>query len=665
MSLKLSQSLSAMGRSGPEPPSWLWQLPRIVLPLLLVLVVALVWLVDRREDETERQSLLNGVLWANQNIRTHAAAQIEQLTALGNDFAVRDYNAVTFRVRARETLRNAPGLIAIAAFGGDGKMLYDYAFVAQADRAEHLKSVASLELIARAARAGQATFGPPYTGADAQARIDLVIPIAAGSDLQGYVGGTLSLAAIMQDWTPAWYAQRYQLEVLDRSGNRIASTAQAADATQGLSHEAELEPFGHGLRLRATKFGSEQNWVPALLLGAVVLLTTAILWSAFALRRHVRERLSAQRELAREAGFRKAMENSIVTGMRARDLSGCITYVNRAFCELTGFSADELLGTRPPHLYWAPEVKEESQALFEKIVSGAAPPDGFELLIKRRNGDRLTVLIHEAPLIDETGRHVGWMGSVIDITQRKRTEELARLQQEQLQHTSRLVTMGEMASTLAHELNQPLTVINSYAVGSLNRLGDNNVVAQPSDQRLAFERIAEQAHRAGKIIHWVHEFVKRRQPDMQPLPINDVVERACSMVEATVRRSSTTLIVNLPTDVAKVVGDRVMLEQVLVNLIRNAIEAMAKGPPIAPTLRVDVTFTAESVRVAVTDSGEGVPIGMREQLFTPFFSTKANGMGMGLHASKSILEAHHGTVGYQPAEPPPGSLFWFSVPRHH
>jgi two-component system, LuxR family, sensor histidine kinase DctS len=632
---------------------------------MLIVVIVLVVLVERREREAEQQSLINGVLWANQNLRTQIASHVELLTTLGNEFAVRDYTDTAFQFRSRSALRNSPGLIGVTWFWGDGRVQNDYAFVARDGRAAYLRSETVRDLIARANRAGQATFGAPYARTEGDASIDVVIPIAAGSDLQGYIGGTLSMRAILQEWVPGWYAQRYQLEIMDAAGVLLASTAKVAGSDLGMAHETDVDLPGQRVRLKATRFGSDRNWIPLLLVGTVALLGVAILWSIFSLRRHVRDRLLAERELAREARFRKAMENSIVTGMRARDREGRIIYVNRAFCEMTGFSAEELLGTQPPHPYWAPEVTEESQAFFARVVAGEAPADGFELLMRRRSGERFTVLIHEAPLIDAAGNHVGWMGSVIDITQRKRTEEMARQQQEQLQHASRLITMGEMASTLAHELNQPLAVINSYATGSLNRLTGSAPV-DPQELRLAIERIAEQAHRAGKIIQWVHEFVKRRQPEMQTLAMGDVVDRAVSMMEPAARRQGVTLTVHAPpAPLPPVVGDRVMLEQVLVNLIRNAMDAMLA----APTREVTVTLAADSeaahAEVVVEDTGAGVPPAHREQLFQPFFSSKAKGMGMGLNASRAIMEAHRGVILYEPAREGPGSIFRFKVPLAH
>jgi two-component system sensor histidine kinase DctS len=185
----------------------------------------------------------------------------------------------------------------------------------------------------------------------------------------------------------------------------------------------------------------------------------------------------AEQALRSEYAFRKAMEDSLMVGMRARDLDGRVTYVNPAFLQMVGFSAEELIGREPPMPYWAPEEMETDLLLHNKVLEGKAPHEGFEIRLMRKDGSRFDALIYEAPLIDADGRQTGWMGSIIDVTERKHAEELARQQQEKLQVTARLVTMGEMASTLAHELNQPLAAITSYNAGCLNKLESGNFTA--------------------------------------------------------------------------------------------------------------------------------------------------------------------------------------------
>ncbi|MBL0168220.1 MAG: PAS domain S-box protein [Propionivibrio sp.] len=209
----------------------------------------------------------------------------------------------------------------------------------------------------------------------------------------------------------------------------------------------------------------------------IIALAGAVFWSLWAVRGLIQRRLVAEQALRSEYAFRKAMEDSLTVGMRARDLEGRVTYTNPAFCQMVGFSAEELIGARPPMPYWAPEELENTQAIHQAVIEGKAPREGFEIRLMRKDGSRFDALIYEAPLIDADGQHTGWMASIVDVTARKHAEELARQQQEKLQLTSRLVTMGEMASALAHELNQPLAAITSYNTGCLNKLESGNFSA--------------------------------------------------------------------------------------------------------------------------------------------------------------------------------------------
>src|SRR5574343_1915703 len=188
----------------------------------------------------------------------------------------------------------------------------------------------------------------------------------------------------------------------------------------------------------------------------------------------------------------------------------------------------------PPMPYWVPEQIDETFAMHQAVLAGMAPPDGFEMTFQRKSGEHFHALVYEAKLIDGNGKHTGWMASVLDITERKRAEELARQQQEQLQFTSRLVTMGEMASTLAHELNQPLAAIASYNTGCLNMAEQPD--CQVAELRPALEKIGVQAQRAGKIIRRVHDFVRKSEPKRAPCHLGEIIEDCLGFVEAEARK---------------------------------------------------------------------------------------------------------------------------------
>jgi two-component system sensor histidine kinase DctS len=254
------------------------------------------------------------------------------------------------------------------------------------------------------------------------------------------------------------------------------------------------------------------------------------------------------------------------------------------------------------------------------------------------------------------------MASVLDVTERRRAEELARLQQEQLQFTSRLVTMGEMASTLAHELNQPLAAIASYNTGCLNLLASKAVDC--GDIREALEKLGVQAQRAGRIIRRVHDFVRKSEPKRAPCALREIVDDCTGFVEAEMRKRHVRIESTLPP-LSPVLADRLMLEQVLLNLIRNGMEAMSATPENERVLHISAVASGSEVVVSVADNGCGIAPGVREKLFTAFFSTKQEGMGVGLSICRSIIEFHRGRLWVEENPQSPtghGTIFKFTLP---
>jgi two-component system sensor histidine kinase DctS len=392
------------------------------------------------------------------------------------------------------------------------------------------------------------------------------------------------------------------------------------------------------------------------------------------LARDVRRRAAAESALAEALAFRKAMEDSLSTGLRARDLHGAVTYANPAFCAMVGFSSAELLAqpalATPP--YWPPEFAAEYQHNQRLRLQGGGerPPaearGGFETVFMRKSGERFPVMIYEAPLVDGQGRHTGWMSAVLDLSAQRRVEEVSRQQQDRLQATARLATVGEMASLLSHELNQPLSAIASYATGSLNLLEQPDA-ATPGLLRQALERIAEQAERAGRVIKSVHDFVRRREQLHETIGTEVLIEAVLPLVRLQARKSGTRIEVDLPAPPARpprVRCDRTMLEQVLLNLSRNAIQAMENTPQVAErvlTLKVRQTH-ARWVTFGVIDAGPGIAPETAARLFTPFFTTRAEGMGLGLSLCRTVVEQHGGVLDFGPGPGGRGTEFRFTLP---
>ena len=251
-------------------------------------------------------------------------------------------------------------------------------------------------------------------------------------------------------------------------------------------------------------------------------------------------------------------------------------------------------------------------------------------------------LVHSRPVRWIDGRMVR-LQLATDITERRREEALFRQQQEKMQMTARLVTVGEMATTLAHELNQPLAAISNYSMGCVRRLRSGTW--DEAELLDALEKGAAQAERASKVVQRVRAFVARRAPNLVPCDINEVVSGVSSMIGLEARQSGAILTLELSDAIPYVHADPLLMEQVLLNLSRNAFEAMQE----TPTGEREVTIRSrpnggDTVEVEVIDGGRGIDPQLEANLFTPFFSTKADGMGLGLHICRSIVEAHGGHV---------------------
>jgi two-component system sensor histidine kinase DctS len=485
------------------------------------------------------------------------------------------------------------------------------------------------------------------------------VPYSRAGRIAGTVVGVYGLESMLAGIVPWWLAEKHRVTIRDAAGSVLAAKSRVQAAQPELSQEVPLDPPGHGLLLHLESYGGETKLLRNVLTAAIVSLALAVLWNLWALRRHVRRRLATEEALRAEHAFRKAMEDSLHTGMRAVDLEGRIAYVNPAFCNMVGHPAERLIGSRPPQPYWPPEEQERIEEGLRRARAPGASRVGIELRLARLSGERFDVLLYEAPLIDAEGRQTGWMGSMIDITERKRARELVRQQQEKLAATARLVTVGEMASTMAHELNQPLSAIASYTTGCLNLLGDGGLPRGELEE--ALRKTGQQAQRAGRIIRRVHDFVRKREPTRTPVRINAVVEEAVGFADADARRRQVRIDVALGAEGPELQGDPLLLQQVVLNLLRNAMDAMAETAPEARAIRVAATSGPDGVMVTIADRGAGIPEEVREHLFQPFYTTKAEGMGMGLNICRSILELHGGRVWAEP-NPGGGTVFSFSIP---
>ena len=483
-----------------------------------------------------------------------------------------------------------------------------------------------------------------------------------GGKPAGLLVARYSAAEVLRQKVPWWLARKYDIRLVDELGEVIAATADGPRRAHQAWYRMQAGPSMPQAFLALAARDVVVPWwrsVPVFLMAGFVLMMGGASWM---LRRQMRGVSRAEEAWRTEAAWRTAMEDSLAVGIRARDLEGRLVYVNKTMADMLGYQPEELIGAMPPMPYWPTHELDQSMKRHLRNMAGEAPREGYEARWQHRDGHILEVVVLEAPLVDAKGQHIGWMASSLNVTERKRLEERERKQADTMAHHSRLTMLGEVASTLAHELNQPLSAIASYNAGVLNSLS-----REPgSDPALliALKRMGEQASHAGRIVKRIREFLTRREPQREPCDINQIVASAVALFGREIARHRITVTTELGANLPTVMADPILIEQVAANLVRNACDELAHAQSDqARRIHVHTLLGAGGrfVKVVVTDSGPGLGGRGIEQLCTPFYSTKSDGMGMGLAICRSIIELHYGGLDAEEAAGGGASLS-FTVP---
>jgi PAS domain S-box-containing protein len=356
----------------------------------------------------------------------------------------------------------------------------------------------------------------------------------------------------------------------------------------------------------------------------------------------------------REAKFRRFVDSKII-GIVMTDFGGQIHEANNAFLEMVGYDREDLASGR---IRWTemtpPEWLGVSQRAVDQLrATGSCEP--FEKEYFRKDGSRVPALVGAAAF---EGRDEG-VSFVLDLTERKRAQEALQEAQAELAHVTRVTTVGALTAAIAHEINQPIaaTVANASA-------GLRWIAAQPpalEETRQALARIVRDGNRAGEVIGRIRALVKKGPPRKERFDINEAVLEVISLSNSELQRNRVELQPHLSRDLPLVPGDRVQLQQVILNLILNAVQAMSGVADRPRELGVGSGASDSQVFVEVRDSGSGFDASNLDRLFDPFYTTKPNGMGMGLAISHSIVEAHGGRIWATPNEPH-GAVFRFTLP---
>ncbi|MEM5383350.1 AAA family ATPase [Paraburkholderia phymatum] len=366
------------------------------------------------------------------------------------------------------------------------------------------------------------------------------------------------------------------------------------------------------------------------------------------------------RDLAeREAKIRRLVDANIV-GIFIADIEGRILEANDAFLRIVGYDRDDLLTGRlcwsdltPPEWLerhrreWVPELK----------MTGTLQP--YEKEYFRKDGSRVPVLVGVA-MLEESGTQ--GIAFVLDLSERKRAEAEARQMQLELAHANRVTTIGQLAASIGHEIKQPIAGITLNASTGLRWLG-----REPPDvteARQAFDRIVRDAARAGEVIKRIHGLVKKAPTCNEILQLDEAIREVLALASSEANRNGVSVRLQLAEDLPLIQGDRVQLQQVMLNLVINAIDAMSAvdDEPRELTISTAMNETG-AVLVTVCDSGPGIAPGNIERIFAPFYTTKTTGLGMGLSICRSIVEAHGGRL-WVSANVPHGAIFEFTVPVH-
>ena len=358
----------------------------------------------------------------------------------------------------------------------------------------------------------------------------------------------------------------------------------------------------------------------------------------------------------REAKIRRLVDANII-GVMITDLDGPIIEANDALLDIIGYSRDDLVAGR---LRWTALTPVEWHAATERAAAAIRATgrcDAFEKEYLRKDGSRVAVLVGGAAFDDTRTRSVSF---VVDLSERKRAEEALQRAHAELAHVTRVTTLGELAASIAHEVNQPLGSIVADATACLNWLA----APEPAldDVREALTAIVTEGHRAAEVIQRIRQLATKTASPKAEVNLNDVVREVIALARAALVRHDVSLAVDLASELPRFFGDRVQLQQVILNLVMNGVDAMVgvENRPRELTIRSQ-PHDGTHVTVAVYDTGVGIDPNHLDRLFDAFFTTKPAGMGMGLSISRSIIQAHGGRIWATPNEPH-GTIFHLSLP---
>lgn len=768
--------------------------PLVSVLLFLTVISATFWFLRAEELLHEEEGVARAGEIAQQQVRLRLLDNQEQLIRLARELAIRDIGRGGFIEQGRTLTGDRPEITLMQWLSSTGQVRLSFdpnpmVGEAQPEATFELQGAArklagpAVQAFLEAQARRLPAHSPHYVDDEGRTVIRLVVPLLALGEFSGAVAAEIDVEMLLRRSLAEDLTRRNTHSIIDMDGTVVTTTGATlvtGNPRVGRVHEVPLGSMAPGLQLRTQGWRTSSNLIGNTLFWMVVGLSALTVWMLLGSLQHLRRRNQMQATLVQETNFRRAMENSVLTGMRAMDLEGRITYVNRAFCDMTGYSPQDLIGLVPPYPYWPPDRIDETMQFLQQELMGKTPSGGIEVKVRRKDGEVFDARMYVSPLVDHRGEQTGWMTSMTniteakrvrdqltasherfttvlegldaavsvvsmssgellfanrsyrvwfgssprghlllsegsapdvhaplhelddpedpmsglptdsiteavtdprevpveglskwfdvrlrylqwtdgrlvqmiiatDITARRRAEEATAQQAEKAQVTSRLVTMGEMASSVAHELNQPLTAINNYCNGMVNRVREDAIAKD--DLIAALEKTARQAERAGQIIHRIRAFVKRSEPQRQTADARDIIDDAVELANIDLRRRRVQLNTYLAQRLPALYCDPILIEQVVLNLVKNAAEAidLADMPPARRRIELRVVPRLQDqqepiVEFSITDNGPGMSEEVLGRIYEAFFSTKREGLGIGLSLCRSIIESHRGRL---------------------
>ncbi len=406
-------------------------------------------------------------------------------------------------------------------------------------------------------------------------------------------------------------------------------------------------------------------WLALVVLGGSLAVALTLVGVLLLRLREVEQRIP-EKESGHESVLDRLLENEFrlrtiiesepeCVKLQAED--GTVLEINPAGLRLVDANQPADIIGRKIYSVVAPEYIEIYRENMRRVFAGEAVVYEFRAITLTNRIRWMET--HAAPLRDARGHIYALLGITRDITEHKQAEEQARRHQTELARVARLSTMGEMATGIAHELNQPLSAIANFSRGCIRRLRSGEITTEEMIEPLV--EVCEQAERAGEILRHVRDFVRKSELKTKPMDINQIVRAVVKFTEHEARHHRTMMHLQLDPKLPKVEADSIMIEQVICNLVRNAVEAMAEAnsPRREITIRTHL-FGNDAIEIEIGDTGPGIDEAIMDQVFDQFFTTKPDGVGMGLSISRSIIESHGGHVRAESGGT--GASFRFTLP---